>query len=90
MVSMISRNPDSTGTESTDPDIRMAYRSITQHGSLDWSVLISPPQLLLPTHIISNRLVISYGKVGHLIPPKTAGPLLTIQRGLFSCSGLLG
>ncbi|KAI0247898.1 hypothetical protein BJV78DRAFT_1241581 [Lactifluus subvellereus] len=39
MVSMISRNPDATGAESTDSDIRMAYRSITQHGSLDWLLL---------------------------------------------------
>ncbi|KAI0289588.1 hypothetical protein BC826DRAFT_1031158 [Russula brevipes] len=36
MVPMISRNSDPLGTESSDPDIRMAYRSITQHGSLDW------------------------------------------------------
>ncbi|KAH9074789.1 hypothetical protein EDB83DRAFT_1870110 [Lactarius deliciosus] len=39
MVSMTSRNSDSTGAESTDPDIRMAYQSITLQGSLNWLVL---------------------------------------------------
>ena len=37
MVSMTSRNPE---TESNDPDIRMAYQSVTLQGSLNWSVLI--------------------------------------------------
>lgn len=40
MVSMTSRNPE---TESTDPDIRMAYQSVTLQGSLNWSVLIPSP-----------------------------------------------
>lgn len=39
MVSMTNRNSDSTGTESTDPDIRMAYQSVTRQGSLNWLVL---------------------------------------------------
>ncbi|KAH9962613.1 hypothetical protein BC827DRAFT_201568 [Russula dissimulans] len=39
VVSMISRNSDLSGTESSDPDIRMAYRSVVQHGSLDWLAL---------------------------------------------------
>jgi len=39
MVSMTSRNSDLSGTESSDPDIRMAYRSVVQHGSLDWLAL---------------------------------------------------
>ncbi|KAI9511408.1 hypothetical protein F5148DRAFT_1373836 [Russula earlei] len=39
MVSMISRHSDPSGTTSSDPDIRLAYRSITQHGSLDWLAL---------------------------------------------------
>ncbi|KAH9965604.1 hypothetical protein BGW80DRAFT_1343916 [Lactifluus volemus] len=39
MVSMIARHTDSSGAESTDPDIRMAYRSITQRGTLDWLAL---------------------------------------------------
>lgn len=40
MVPMISRNnSELSGTESSDPDIRLAYRSITQHGSLDWLAL---------------------------------------------------
>ncbi|KAI9453392.1 hypothetical protein BJY52DRAFT_1189614 [Lactarius psammicola] len=39
MVSMTSRNSDSTGAESTDPDIRMAYQSITLQGSLNWLIL---------------------------------------------------
>ncbi|KAH9971652.1 hypothetical protein BGW80DRAFT_1460335 [Lactifluus volemus] len=60
MVSMIARHTDSSGAESTDPDIRMAYRSITQRGTLDWSVLVSPPLSLLPTHLY--RLALSYGK----------------------------
>lgn len=36
MVSMTSRNPE---TESTDPDIRMAYQSVTLQGSLNWLIL---------------------------------------------------
>ncbi|KAI0295362.1 hypothetical protein B0F90DRAFT_1751124 [Multifurca ochricompacta] len=39
MVSMISRNADMAKAESTDPDVRMAYRSVSQHGALDWLVL---------------------------------------------------
>lgn len=39
MVPMITRNnSELSGTESSDPDIRLAYRSIIQHGSLDWLV----------------------------------------------------
>ena len=66
MVSMIARHTDSSGAESTDPDIRMAYQSITRRGSLDWSVLISLPSSLLLTHL--NRLALSYGKVGSFVP----------------------
>lgn len=36
MVSMTSRNPE---TESNDPDIRMAYQSVTLQGSLNWFIL---------------------------------------------------
>ncbi|KAH9981960.1 hypothetical protein BJV74DRAFT_852809 [Russula compacta] len=36
MVPMISRGFDFSGTDSSDPDIRMAYSSVAQHGSLDW------------------------------------------------------
>ncbi|KAN0126066.1 hypothetical protein V8E53_015405 [Lactarius tabidus] len=36
MVSMTSRNPE---TESNDPDIRMAYQSVTLQGSLNWLIL---------------------------------------------------
>ena len=43
MVSMPSRNPE---TESTDPDIRMAYQSVTLQGTLNWSVLAPPPQVI--------------------------------------------
>lgn len=54
MVSMISRNPDATGVESTDSDVRMAYRSVTQHGSLDWSVLVFHPWSFPITHYIQQ------------------------------------
>ncbi|KAI0272617.1 hypothetical protein BC834DRAFT_857554 [Gloeopeniophorella convolvens] len=39
MVAMVSRNTDLTGSESHDPDIRMAYRSIAQEGTLNWLLL---------------------------------------------------
>src|SRR6266702_2281420 len=64
MVSMTSRNSDSTGTESNDPDIRMAYQSITLQGSLNWSVLAPLSRSFLLAHtlkigsfLLTERLV---------------------------------
>jgi hypothetical protein len=61
MVSMMSRSSDPTGTEPSDPDIRMVYRSVSQGGALDWYLLVSIFQLSLLTHF---RLTLTYGKVG--------------------------